>query len=33
MQKAEVDSSNTSEILDIVDALIGLGVIENSENA
>jgi hypothetical protein len=29
MQKAEVDSSNTSEILDIVDALIELGVIEN----
>ena len=29
MQKADVDSSNTSEILDIVDALIELGVIEN----
>jgi transposase len=30
MIKAEVDYSNTSEILDIVDALIELGVIENS---
>jgi transposase len=29
MKKAEVDSSNTSEILDIVDALIELGVIES----
>ena len=31
MQKAEVDSSNTSEILDIVDALIEFGVIEKQE--
>ena len=30
MRKAEVDPANTSEILDIVDALIGFGVIEKS---
>ena len=31
MQKAEVDAFNTSEILDIVGALIELGVIENDD--
>jgi DNA-binding Lrp family transcriptional regulator len=33
MQKADVDSSNISEVLDIVDALIGLGVIENDDHS
>ena len=28
MQKAEVEEANTSEILDIVDALVGFGVVE-----
>jgi hypothetical protein len=31
MKKAEVDAVNTSEILDIVGALIELGVIENDD--
>ena len=33
MQKADVDSSNISEVLDIVDALIELGVIENDDHS
>lgn len=32
MQKAEVDTSNTSEILDIIDALLGFGVVEQENN-
>jgi len=33
MQKADVDSSNISEVLDIVDALVELGVIENDDHS
>lgn len=32
MQKAEVDSSNTSEILDIIDAMLEFGVVEQENN-
>ncbi len=32
MRKAEVDGSNLSEVLDIVDALIGFGVIETKDD-
>jgi len=32
MQKAEVDPSNISEILDIVDVLLGFGVVEQEND-